>query len=62
MYLLAIYSPLGACQLITHTVYGSWQTRAYGLLAIQFLWVLLLAITAVIMFHFAKKKVSINGG
>ncbi|MCR4285422.1 MAG: ABC-2 family transporter protein [Candidatus Kaiserbacteria bacterium] len=62
MYKLALYSPFGASQFITHTVYESWQGNWYILASIQYTWVMALTIVMLIMFSYAKQKVSVNGG
>jgi ABC-2 type transport system permease protein len=62
MYKIALYSPFGASQFLTHTVYESWQTNWYELLGIQLLWCVALGLTLYFMFKGAKKKVSVNGG
>jgi len=62
MYKLALYSPFGASQFITHTVYESWQGNWYVLASIQYAWVIALTIVMLIMFTYAKQKVSVNGG
>ena len=62
MYKISLYSPFGASQFLTHTVYDSWQTNWYELLGIQLLWCVVLGLTLYFMFKGAKKKVSVNGG
>jgi ABC-2 type transport system permease protein len=62
MYKLAIYSPFGASQFVTHTVYERWQSEWLMLVGIQGFWILVLALVVYIMFEKAKKKVSVNGG
>lgn len=62
MYKIALYSPFGASQFLTHTVYDSWQTNWYELLAIQLLWCVALGLALYFIFRRAKKKVSVNGG
>lgn len=62
MYKIALYSPFGASQFITHSVYDSWQSNWYELLGIQFLWIVILGIILYFLFKGAKKKVSVNGG
>jgi len=59
---IALYSPLGASQFVTHTVGIEWQTTWYKLLTIQSLWILILGFVIYLMFKKAVKKVSINGG
>jgi ABC-2 type transport system permease protein len=62
MYKFAVYSPFGASQFITHTVYESWHNNWYVLLSIQYLWILILTMVMIIMFKYAQQKVSVNGG
>lgn len=62
MYSIALYSPFGASQFITHTVYDSWQTQWYKLIGIQTAWILGLLAILFFLFRKARKKVSVNGG
>jgi ABC-2 type transport system permease protein len=62
MYKIAIYSPFGASQFISHTVYGSWQTNWYKLIGIQMVWIVLTGLVVYFMFKKARQKVSVNGG
>ena len=62
MYKIALYSPFGASQFVTHTVYESWQTNWYQLVGIQLFWIVLLGLIVYFMFEKAKQNVSVNGG
>lgn len=62
MYTIAIWSPFGASQFVTHTVYATWKTEYAGMIAIQTFWVLTLGTIVIYMFDKAHKKVSVNGG
>lgn len=62
MFKLALYSPFGASQFVTHTVYESWKSDWYILIGIQLFWCAVLAIIAYVMYSKARLKVSINGG
>lgn len=62
MYKIALYSPFGASQFLTHSVYESWQGNWYKLFSIQFFWILILGFTLYLLFKGARKKVSVNGG
>lgn len=62
MYKLALYSPFGASQFVTHTVYSSWQSEWYLLVGVQLGWAIVLAIIISILFSRARSKVSVNGG
>jgi ABC-2 type transport system permease protein len=62
MYQLALYSPFGASQFITHTVYASWQSQWYYLIGIQIFWILALGILMLGIFKKVREKVSVNGG
>lgn len=62
MYKIALYSPFGASQFITHTVYESWKTNWYILLSIQLFWIIVLSIVAYVIFLKARKRISVNGG
>ncbi len=62
MYRLARYSPFGASQFVTHSVYDTWQSEWYVLIAIQIIWVIILTLILSLMFTKARRKVSVNGG
>jgi len=62
LYKIAIFSPLGASQFVTHTVYESWSTAWPTLIGMQVLWVLVLGGGAYMLFKKAAQKMSINGG
>jgi len=62
MFKIALWSPFGASQFITHTVYETWQMNWYQLVGIQLFWIVLLGFVVYFMFENAKKKVSVNGG
>lgn len=62
LYKISIYSPFGASQFMTHSVYESWEAGWYWLILIQVFWIIVLGIFTSIMFLKVKKKVSINGG
>lgn len=62
MYQLALYSPFGASQFVTHTVYDSWHSNWYVLIGIQAFWTFALGMVLSLMFVKAREKVSVNGG
>lgn len=62
MYKIALFSPFGASQFITHSVYDSWQGNWYELFGIQIFWIIILGLVLYFMFKGVKKKVSVNGG
>lgn len=62
MYQLARYSPFGASQFVTHTVYGTWQVDWPQLIGVQVVWILVLGAILFLIFDKAKRKVSVNGG
>lgn len=62
MYKIALYSPFGASQFITHTVYETWAAEWVLKIGIQVFWILAFAIIVSILFAKAKEKVSVNGG
>lgn len=62
MYKLALYSPFGASQFMTHTVYASWARDWYLLIGIQLFWIIVLGSVASLMFKKARERVSVNGG
>ena len=59
---IALYSPFGASQFITHTVYDTWQTNWYQLVGIQLVWIVVFGLFVYFMFKKAREKVSVNGG
>lgn len=62
MYKIAVWSPFGASQFITHTVYETWKHDYFEMFGIQLIWILILGIIVTVMFSRAHKKVSVNGG
>lgn len=62
MYKLAIWSPFGASQFITSTVYDTWKTDYIKLISIQVFWTIIIGVLVIYMFNQAHKKVSVNGG
>lgn len=62
MFKLAMYSPFGASQFVTHTVYDSWKSNWFILIGIQLFWCVALGCVAYVMYSKARLKVSINGG
>ncbi|MCR4322922.1 MAG: ABC-2 family transporter protein [Candidatus Azambacteria bacterium] len=62
MYKIALYSPFGASQFITHTVYGAWAIEWPVKIGIQIFWTFVFVIVVSILFAKARKKVSVNGG
>jgi ABC-2 type transport system permease protein len=62
MYKIAFWSPFGASQFITHTVYETWATEWAIKIGIQVFWIFIIAMIISILFVKARKKVSVNGG
>ncbi len=62
MYKIALYSPFGASQFVSHTVYTSWQTNWYKLIGIQLFWIILMGFIVYLIFRKVKQRVSVNGG
>ena len=62
MYKIALWSPFGASQFITHTVYETWATEWVMKIGIQVFWILVAAIIVSVLFAKAREKVSVNGG
>lgn len=62
MYKLALYSPFGASQFITHTVYASWKDNWHFLIGIQLFWIIILGSVTCLIFRKARERVSVNGG
>lgn len=59
---IALYTPFGASQFVTHSMYETWQTNWYELVSIQLFWTISLGLIIYFMFKKAKEKVSVNGG
>jgi len=62
MYKLAIWSPFGASQFVTHTMYPSWTREWYSFVGIQLFWIAILGMFTYFLFQKAKQKLSVNGG
>jgi len=62
MYKIAIFSPFGASQFITSTVYNTWKIDYLKLMGIQLFWIIVVGFIVVYIFNRAYKKVSVNGG
>ncbi|MFH1252882.1 MAG: hypothetical protein V1664_00925 [Candidatus Uhrbacteria bacterium] len=62
LYKIALYSPFGASQFVTHTVNQTWLTDWFQLIGIQLFWILISGLVVYFMFEKAKQKVSVNGG
>jgi ABC-2 type transport system permease protein len=62
MYKIALWSPFGACQFITHTVYETWAREWVMKIGIQFFWIIATTIIVSVLFAKAREKVSVNGG
>jgi ABC-2 type transport system permease protein len=62
MYQIAVWSPFGAMQFVTHTVYANWPSKAGWMLGMQCLWILIFALLLEILYRKAREKLSVNGG
>jgi len=62
LYKIAIYSPFGASQFMTHAAYTTWQSDWLKLIGLQIFWIVLFAIIVNLLFKKARNKVSVNGG
>lgn len=62
MYKISLYSPFGAANMVSHTVYTSWETNWPQFVGVQLFWIILLGLATYFMFKKAKEKVSVNGG
>ncbi len=62
MYKIAVYSPFGASQFLSHTAYAKWLNEWPILVGIQAVWIALLGIAVLVMYKYARQTVSINGG
>lgn len=59
---IAIWSPFGASQLITHTTHMAWQAEWMKLVGIQIMWIVICGIILYMLNDRAQKNLSINGG
>lgn len=62
MYKISMWSPFGATQFITHTVYETWTTDWFIKSGIQAAWIVIIWVLVAVLFTKARQKVSINGG
>lgn len=62
MYQIALYSPFGASQFITHTIYASWQSGWYTFIGLQVFWIATLGLVMVLLFKRARERTFVNGG
>jgi len=62
MYKLAVFSPFGASQFMTHTVYENWSQLWLNRISIQLFWVIITGLIVWLVFVKVRKRVSINGG
>lgn len=60
--LIAIWSPFGASQFITHIAYTTWPQQYLKLFGIQIMWILIFLVILYFLYKNAIKKVSVNGG
>jgi ABC-type uncharacterized transport system permease subunit len=59
---IAVYSPMGASQFITHMPTASWAHDGWMLIAIQWAWMALLGAVLSLLYIRATKRITINGG
>ena len=59
---IATYSPFGAINFVTSTVYSSWQNEFIIKILMQIVWIVLLYFLLRWLFEKAKRKLAINGG
>ncbi len=59
---IATYSPFGAINFVTSTVYSSWQNEFIIKILMQIVWIILLYFLLIWLFEKAKRKLAINGG
>lgn len=62
MYQIAVWSPFGASQFVTHAVYESWPHLWLKLIGIQVFWLVIFFFINFFMFKVAHRRVSVNGG
>jgi ABC-type uncharacterized transport system permease subunit len=62
MYKIAVYSPFGASQFVSHASASAWFSEWPLLVGVQFFWIALFAVAVITVFNLARKKVSVNGG
>lgn len=59
---ISLYSPLGASQFITYTVYKNWPEVFLKMFMIQIFWIIILGLILFLIQRQAFKKLSVNGG
>ncbi len=62
MYLAALYSPFGASRFASHVVSPTLATPWTTLLTIELVWIGVCAGLVAILYHLARRRVSVNGG
>lgn len=62
MYRFAVWSPLGALNFVTHTVYPTWTSEWIMKISIQLFWIVVAGLAMWALFLRAHKRVSVNGG
>ncbi len=62
LYQVAVWSPFGASQFISHIVYDNWAHDYIKLLSLQIFWIVILGAIMLLMFKRAEKRLTVNGG
>lgn len=62
MYKIALWSPFGAAQFLSHTAMSSWQTEWLVKMSLQIGWIAILGLLLRWQYGCARRKLSINGG
>lgn len=59
---VATYSPFGAVNFITSTIYKTWSNEYLLKFSMQVLWIIVLYLALMFLYKKARKKLAINGG
>ena len=62
IYNFTIWSPFGASQFITHTVYNTWQINFFKFLGIQLFWIVLFGFIVYVLNKKAIRRLTVKGG
>ena len=62
LYTLALWTPFGAARFVTHTVYQNWPDKMLLAIGLQVGWIIILGSGVAVIFHYAQRRVSVNGG
>lgn len=62
MKLMAFYSPFGAINFATSTVYDSWNSEYLTRIGLQVVWIIIFGLLSIYIYRKTREKAMINGG